>query len=363
MSHLTQKALLTLLLVLFCSSVEAIKGPVAVNVDVAPGKWKAVRLKSLPKDAIIALEVKCDDEITVTVIGSGDYLKFPNTHRPIFVGRVQKKLSFSLTIPESGHYYVVLDNRSGLQQQAVKVTVTAARGKMDRINAANMILREFERQLHRVFIFEPFPIGVEHCDTSKAFDNTAGLVLCAGYVQQLYDGIGKAQQAKEALGFSIFHELSRILLNQWNHSLSGKISTADEFATVLMIMLNQTKILSANAENFAKNSSISIALMQALKDERHPLTSQRAQKILAWLKDPRLVRKWQKFLVPHMQTVLLEKLQQNPTTWTDLPLVQKELARRTQKNAHQNFRRPPYRAQTVFYSDFGKVKNKIGVRC
>jgi hypothetical protein len=329
MFDLSKRALLAFLLILFCSSVEAIKGPVAVNVDVAPGNWKTVRLKSLPKNAIIALGIKCDDEITVTVIDSGDYLKFPNSHRPIFVGRVQRKLSFSITIPESGHYYVVLDNRSGLKQQAVKVTVAAARGKIDRLNAANMILREFERHLHRVFIFEPFPIGVEHCDTSKAFDNRAGIILCAGYVQQLYDGIGDTQQAKAALGYSIFHELSRVLLNQWNHPLSGKKATADELAAVLMIMLNQTKTLSANADNFAKNPSISIALMQALKDDRHPLTSQRAQRILAWLEDPRLVRKWQKFLVPHMQTILLEKLKQHPTTWTDLPLVEKELAQRT----------------------------------
>jgi hypothetical protein len=348
MSNLTKKAWFTLLLILFCSSVEAIKGPVAVNVDVAAGNWKAVRLKSLPKNAIIALEVKCDDEITVTVIDSGDYLKFPNTHRPIFVGRVQRKLSFSLTVPESGHYYVVLDNRSGLKQQAVKVTVAAARGKMDRLNAANMILRQFERQLHRVFIFEPFPIGVEHCGTFNAFDNRAGIILCAGYVRQLYDGIGDTQQAKEALGFSIFHELSRVLLIQWYHPRSGIKSTADEFATVLMIMLNQKKTLSANAENFAKNPSLSIELMQVLKDDRHPLTSQRAQKILAWLKDPRLVRKWQKFLVPHMQSILLEKLQKNPTTWTDLPLVEKELSQRAKKYSCKDFQKPTYRAQMVF---------------
>jgi hypothetical protein len=120
MSSLSKRALLTLLFVLFCSPVEAIKGPITVNLDVTPGNWKAVRLKSLPKDAVIALEVKCDGEINVMVIDSDDYRKFPNTHRPVFVGRVRKKLSFSLTIPESGHYYVVLDKR--LQQLAAKWT-------------------------------------------------------------------------------------------------------------------------------------------------------------------------------------------------------------------------------------------------
>jgi hypothetical protein len=46
------------------------------------------------------------------------------------------------------------------------------------------------------------------------------------------------------------------------------------------------------------------------------------------LNDPQLVRKWQPMLVPHMQTAILEKLQQRPTTWTDSELVEKELAAR-----------------------------------
>jgi hypothetical protein len=58
---------------------------------------------------------------------------------------------------------------------------------------------------------------------------------------------------------------------------------------------------------------------------------QRAKKILAWLKNPRVVLRWQKFLVPHMQTVLLKRLQQHPTEWTDLPRVEKELAARGKK--------------------------------
>ena len=48
---------------------------------------------------------------------------------------------------------------------------------------------------------------------------------------------------------------------------------------------------------------------------------------LSW-EDPR-------FLVPHMQTALLKKLQQYPTAWTDLPIVEKELALRAQKITRQ----------------------------
>jgi len=40
------------------------------------------------------------------------------------------------------------------------------------------------------------------------------------------------------------------------------------------------------------------------------------------------VRKWQKIFVPHMQTAFLERLKKKAPPWTDLPLIEKELAAR-----------------------------------
>jgi hypothetical protein len=71
--------------------------------------------------------------------------------------------------------------------------------------------------------------------------------------------------------------------------------------------------------------SASETLLKLFGDDRHPLSVQRAQNILGWVKDPQLAWKWQKILVPHMQTTLLKRLRQHPTPWTDLPLVEKEL--------------------------------------
>jgi len=98
-----------------------------------------------------------------------------------------------------------------------------------------------------------------------------------------------------------------------------------------MIMFNQKDKLSAIIENFTQNPSISKKLQQALKDDHHPLTTQRAEKMGAWLKDPRVVLKWQKFLVPHMQLALLKRLRAYPTEWTDRPAIEKELAARGEK--------------------------------
>jgi hypothetical protein len=69
-------------------------------------------------------------------------------------------------------------------------------------------------------------------------------------------------------------------------------------------------------------------MKKLFQDERHRLSPERANNVLVWTKDQELVHKWQELLVPHMQTTLLKRLQQRPTPWTDLPLVEKELANR-----------------------------------
>lgn len=330
---LRKQILLAMVFCLLGLNAEAAKGPVMLNVDVAPGTWKAVRLNNLPKGAVVALEVKCDGDIRVLLIDSADYRRFPDTPRPLFLGRVEKKLSFSVTIPAGDSYYVVFDNASGREPREITLTVGAARGQMDQIEAANTILRLFEKQLHVLFSFEPFAISIAPCDHLKAFDAGSGMALCAGYIRRLYQVISDRKQAKNALSFSIFHELARILLAQWGHPRAMEKTAADELAAVIMIMLNQTETLSTHAEYFARNLHLAQKLAAALKDDRHPVTSQRAEKILVWVKNPEFVQRWQPFLVPHMQTLLLERLQQKPTPWTDLPLVEKELRLRSRTQA------------------------------
>ena len=329
MRPLLKIVLFALFVSLLCPTAWAVvKGPVRLSIDVPPGQWKTARLKSLPKDAVVAVKVECEGEIIVGVVDSKGYLTYPKSPRPLFLGRVLKKLSFSVSIPESGHYYVVLDNRFGSQPQAVTITMSAARSSVDQLEAADKILRAFEGQLHQIFIFDPFKMGVEKCDEPKSFLDRTGIFLCAEYIYHLYDTLGDKERAQNALSFSIFHEVARVLLSDWNHPSASNPETADEFATVLMLMLKQNERAYAIAEYFVKNPSQSEELAKLLDDNRHPLSPQRCQNILRWLDDPQFVRKWQKFLVPHMQTVLLKRLLLKPTPWTDLELVEQELQAR-----------------------------------
>ena len=73
----------------------------------------------------------------------------------------------------------------------------------------------------------------------KAFGETAGIVLCAEYIRPLYDAVEERQKAVDALSFTIFHKVGRILLAQWKHPSFDKQETVGEFAAVLLVMLNK----------------------------------------------------------------------------------------------------------------------------
>jgi hypothetical protein len=330
MQNLIRKVLFALCFCLLWVSVQAAtRGPVIVNVDVPSGQWKVARLRNLPKETVVAVKVECEGDILVAVVNSQNYLIYPKVPRPLFLGQVVKRLSFSVTIPESDDYFVVLDNRSGAKTKTVTLTVAAARSSADQVEAADKILHTFEKQLHQLFIFDPFSMGVERCNKPKAFLDRSGVSLCAEYVYYLYDTLGDKQKAQNALAFSIFHEVAQELLAEWHHPAASRTQTADQFTTVLMVMLKQSERASSLAEYIVSNPSASESLSRVLNDNRHPPSPQRAKNILRWLEDPHeLARKWQKILVPHMQTKLLKRLLLKPTKWTNLDLVEKELRTR-----------------------------------
>ncbi|MGD9076488.1 MAG: DUF4344 domain-containing metallopeptidase [Desulfobacteraceae bacterium] len=319
---------------IFCSlglNAFAVSGPVTLNVDVPSGQWKRIRLRNLPKDAVVAVQVESNGDILVGLVDAKSYQGPPDKRRPLFMGRVEKRLSFSVTTQKSGDHYLLFDNRTGAQARVVTVTVRAARGTADQMHAANKILREFERQLQRLFVFDTFPIGVKKCGAPKAFVDRSGVVICAEYVYHLYDVIDDKETTRDALSFSVFHEIGRVLLSKWKHPFSSNIDVADEFATVLMVMVKQEKRAAGAAAYFVDNPTSAAVLKRLFQDERHPLGVKRARNVLGWLKDPQLARNWQNTLVPHMQTSVLKSLKAKPTPWTDLPLVEKELAQRDKK--------------------------------
>jgi len=330
MKFLLRTGLFTFVCLFLWVSGFAASGPFTVNLDVPSGQRKVARLKNLPKNATLAVKVESTGDIIVGILDSTSQGE-PDTSRPLFTGKVDRQLSFSVTVSEAGDHYLVLDNRRGLESRAVKVTVQAAPSASDRLQAADKVMKFVELQLAQAFIFDPFPIGVKQCGRPNAFAQEPGVFLCTEYVAHLYDVLKNKEKVLDFLSFSIFQEVGRELLQRWDHPQAKKVETADELAVALMLMLNQRGRVIGAADFAVKNPSAFKAMTKLFQDERHPLSAQRAKNVLKWAKDSDFLRKWQSFLVPHMQTALLKRLKQKPTAWTDLTLVEKELASRDKK--------------------------------
>lgn len=325
-----QWLLLTACLVLFTWVALASGKEATVNVEVQGKTWKSIRLKNLSKGGEVTFDMQTNGAITVLLVDDADHRRAPDFREPLFSSLINAKISFAVTIPSAGNYYVVLDNRLTALPRSIDLTVrTASEETGGRNAAAEEVLKKFKAQLNKIFMFVPFPVHVKKCDLATAFVRDSGIVLCARYAHTLYDTLGDKERVSDVLLFALFHEVGHLFLEQWSHPFYENEEMADEFATATMVMLNMKQRVLAKAEFFATNPSMSESLAKTLKDNHHPPWIQRAENIRRWAIDPNLVRKWQKVLVPHMQTPVLRKLQNHPPLWADLTLVNQELANRS----------------------------------
>jgi hypothetical protein len=299
---------------------------IEAKTEVPAGKTKSVRLRSVPQSTLISVDIKTDGEIAVLFVDSQEENRIKSVSLPLFQAQAESDLSFSVTIPKTGTYFIVFDNRKGDEPRSIEAKVQAFRGNS--AQTAESMLRTFEQQMHKVFVFDSFAIRIAKCDKPNAFSSQAGIVLCAEYAQKLFETLGDKTKASNAFLFTLFHEMGHVLLRQWKYPFFDNEEVADEFATAVMVMMGQKERARSKAEFFAANPSKTEALSKLFRDDRHPVSPQRARNILRWVDDPQLVRKWQSMLVPHMQTNVLENLQRRPTGWTDPALVEKELAAR-----------------------------------
>jgi hypothetical protein len=99
-----------------------------LTATVPPGTHKTLRLRNLPKDAQIAVVVQANGRIKVVFLTEADFRLYPNPQEPVFLAPVERKLSFALTMPEAGNYYVVFDNGKGTEERKVQMVIRAARG-------------------------------------------------------------------------------------------------------------------------------------------------------------------------------------------------------------------------------------------
>jgi hypothetical protein len=132
-------ALLGLLLaasaIAVCAASPAEAAEAAMAVDIPAGQFKAVRMRNLPKDAVMAVAVESSGQVVVSLLNEQDAHRFPKPQDPVFVGSLDQRLSFTVTIPADGTYFLVLDNRQGGEVRKVKFAIRAQRGASPRPQA------------------------------------------------------------------------------------------------------------------------------------------------------------------------------------------------------------------------------------
>lgn len=101
---------------------------IQLSAKVPTAKWKAVRIRNLPKDATVAVTVRTSGVIGVIFARHEELRRFPASASAIFRGTADNRLSFRVIVPESGNYYVILDNRAGTGDRTVRLLIQVNRG-------------------------------------------------------------------------------------------------------------------------------------------------------------------------------------------------------------------------------------------
>jgi hypothetical protein len=128
---LLARSLLPLLLLALPVYNMAHAAEAALSVEVPAGQFKRARLTNLPKDAVLAVVVQtsASGKLVVNLINERAFQNPAKPEEPVFIGTAERRLSFTVTIPETGNYFLVLDNRRGAETQKVRLGIRAERGR------------------------------------------------------------------------------------------------------------------------------------------------------------------------------------------------------------------------------------------
>jgi hypothetical protein len=162
-----------------------------------------------------------------------------------------------------------------------------------------------------------------HCGFENAFSDP-NITICIELIEDLAN-----KDLDSALAFILFHELGHTLLGDWGLPLSDNEDVQDEFATVLCLMAEAKESATAAAQFWANLTSEEEALSKLYIDDRHTISPQRARNIVNWIsQQDELLRRWQKMLIPNMQSDALRELDKETDPWISHELIRSELKRR-----------------------------------
>lgn len=100
-----------------------------VNGEVDAGRWKGILLKRLPRGASLGVKIRVDGGVGLLLLVDREFRRFPGEVEPAFASQVVDRMGITMKVPESGDYYLLVDNRDGKETRHFTITITAAPAK------------------------------------------------------------------------------------------------------------------------------------------------------------------------------------------------------------------------------------------
>lgn len=180
--------------------------------------------------------------------------------------------------------------------------------------------------LRETFEFPDFNIYFKYCNQNNAFFDHHNIIICNEHVIELLN-----KGLEKSLPWTFFHEVGHALLYFWDDPLYNNEDVADEFATVILLMMGNEgeKIILEAVNNWKTHPSFFESISKLFADDRHTVSVQRARNITNWVSNSETLKKqWLKKLMPHMHTKALKRMFAKPDPWMDVNLIEKELHKR-----------------------------------
>lgn len=234
-------------------------------------------------------------------------------------GTFQRLVQYAFTIPATGLYYLVFDNRGALMLPRTAYAnvyivepVPGAQHKKD----FELYSGLYYGLLRKLFEFDDIDVTVRLCGTENAFSNP-NITMCRELIDR-----NERHGIPAANIFVFFHEVAHSLLKLWGYPTWDNEEVADEMATVLSVLIKKEELALQAAQWWANSGSRQEALDKMVVDDRHTISPQRARNVVSWLnRRDELLRRWQKIWVPHMTHEALVALRDSTEVWVDKRLI------------------------------------------
>ncbi len=303
------------------------------KLTVEAGKWTGAALCGLAEGGSLAVQITTTGPVLVRLVAKDPHSS-PENCEELVSGEASDVYGFAITIPDSGDYYLVIDNRSGTQSQQVNIRVTASSPGHPIVNLLGFLdglLEMVAANLRQIFAVDSLQITVEPDLLEAASSEGDHIVLGLEFSQTMFETIGEKETATSALFFTLFQEFGQLLLSRSPDSHDDSDAAMDELATALMVLCGFRDHLRKQAEFFAGDPKAQRLAERSGARNRHPLTPERARSVLEWQEDSdSVVRRWQSVVLSNLRTDVLQGLTTEAPPWSSPELVRTEIARREQ---------------------------------